>query len=76
PNVNVNDEIFKADGKVRYNVRPTIRAIDELNIETLHEKQNFVDASFLKSGITFTVYRDSKGTEKKFPYDLIPRIIS
>lgn len=76
PYVNVYDEIFTADGKVRDNVRQTIRAIDELNLETLHEKQKFVDASFLKSGITFTVYSDSQGTEKIFPFDLIPRIIS
>lgn len=76
PYVNVYDEIFTADGKVRDNVRQAIRAIDELNLETLHEKQKFVDASFLKSGITSTVYSDSQGTEKIFPFDLIPRIIS
>ncbi|MDE5014755.1 circularly permuted type 2 ATP-grasp protein, partial [Francisella tularensis subsp. holarctica] len=36
PYVNVYDEIFTAEGKVRDNVRQTIRAIDELNLETLH----------------------------------------
>ncbi|APD50392.1 circularly permuted type 2 ATP-grasp protein [Francisella hispaniensis] len=76
PYANVYDEIFTADGKVRNDVRQAIKAIDELNLETLHEKQKFVDASFLKSGITFTVYSDSQGTEKIFPFDLIPRIIS
>ena len=29
----------------------------------------------LSQGITFTVYNDSQGTEKIFPFDLIPRII-
>ena len=33
------------------------------------------DQSFLSQGITFTVYNDSQGTEKIFPFDLIPRII-
>ncbi len=31
--------------------------------------------SFLTQGITFTVYNDNRGTEKIFPFDLIPRII-
>ena len=78
PYANAYDEIFTVDGKVRDDVRQVIKAIDELNLETLYEKQKFVDASFLKSGITFTVYSDSRGTEteKIFPFDLIPRIIS
>ena len=33
------------------------------------------DLSFLLQGITFTVYSDGRGTERLFPFDLIPRII-
>jgi uncharacterized circularly permuted ATP-grasp superfamily protein len=32
--------------------------------------------SFLHQGITFTVYSDAPGTERIFPYDLLPRIIT
>ncbi len=31
--------------------------------------------TFLNQGITFTVYSDNQGTERIFPFDLIPRII-
>jgi uncharacterized circularly permuted ATP-grasp superfamily protein len=34
-----------------------------------------VDLAFLRQGITFNVYGDAQGTEKIFPFDLIPRII-
>src|SRR5258708_16260804 len=33
------------------------------------------DLCFLLQGITFTVYSDGRGTERLFPFDLIPRII-
>src|SRR6185436_4768435 len=34
------------------------------------------DIGFLNQGITFTVYGHDEGTEKIFPYDLLPRIIT
>ncbi|WP_432772777.1 circularly permuted type 2 ATP-grasp protein [Francisella salimarina] len=67
---------FSNEGHVRGDVSQAIKTIDELSVESLYEKQKFVDASFLKNGITFTVYSDTQGTEKIFPFDLIPRIIS
>ncbi len=33
------------------------------------------DLSYLVQGITFTVYSDGRGTERLFPFDLVPRII-
>ncbi|MED7818977.1 MULTISPECIES: circularly permuted type 2 ATP-grasp protein [unclassified Francisella] len=72
----VYDEIFSSEGNVRNDVYQAIKTIDELSEESLYEKQKFVDASFLKNGITFTVYNNSEGTEKIFPFDLIPRVIS
>ena len=35
-----------------------------------------MDLSFLTQGITFNVYGHGEGTEKIFPYDLLPRIIT
>ncbi|CAA6678535.1 MULTISPECIES: circularly permuted type 2 ATP-grasp protein [unclassified Lentimonas] len=43
--------------------------------EEMNEKQRLVNDGFLEQGITFTVYGDDKGTERIFPFDLIPRII-
>lgn len=76
PYSGVYDEIFSSEGNVRSDVYQAIKTIDELSEESLYEKQKFVDASFLKNGITFTVYDNSEGTEKIFPFDLIPRVIS
>lgn len=38
-------------------------------------KRQSVDLAFLRQGVTFNVYGDSAGTEKIFPFDLLPRII-
>ena len=49
--------------------------IDRLTDHEIEEKRRQADSSFLEHGITFTVYGDEEGTEKIFPFDLIPRII-
>jgi len=41
----------------------------------LKERRQHADLAFLLQGITFTVYSDGRGTERLFPFDLIPRII-
>jgi uncharacterized circularly permuted ATP-grasp superfamily protein len=43
--------------------------------EEFEAKRRAVDLAFLRQGITFNVYGDSQGTERIFPFDLIPRII-
>ena len=42
----------------------------------LRQRQSAADLAFLNQGITFTVYGQKEGTERIFPYDLIPRIIT
>ena len=50
--------------------------INNMPREELLQRQQAADLSFLHQGITFTVYGREEGTEKIFPYDLIPRIIT
>ncbi len=50
--------------------------ISKMPHEELVKRQQAADLSFLHQGITFTVYGREEGTEKIFPYDLIPRIIT
>ncbi len=38
-------------------------------------KRELAASTFLTQGITFTVYNDDQGTERIFPFDLVPRII-
>ena len=44
--------------------------------DELRRRQQVADLSFLHQGITFTVYGREEGTERIFPYDLLPRIIT
>lgn len=69
------DEMFTADGKVRPHYQKLYQRLNEMNGKGFDQKREAVDLSFLRMGITFTVYGDSQGTEKIFPFDLIPRII-
>ncbi len=69
------DEMFEADGKVRPHYARLMARLKELSFKEVEQKQEAVDLAFLRLGITFTVYGDDQGTERIFPFDLIPRII-
>ena len=53
-----------------------LRTLLELPPDELRKSQQAADLSFLHQGITFTVYGNEEGTERIFPYDLLPRIIT
>ncbi len=69
------DEMFEASGEVRPHYRQLMRRFNELGEMEFADKRRAVDLSFLRMGVTFTVYGDERGTERIFPFDLIPRII-
>jgi uncharacterized circularly permuted ATP-grasp superfamily protein len=69
------DEMFSAEMQVRPHYHNLLERLNELSVEEFHQKRESVDLSFLRQGITFTVYGEKEGTEKIFPFDLIPRII-
>src|SRR4051812_43837720 len=70
------DEMFAAEGTARRHYQRLFQRILQLAPEELHQRQKAADTSFLHQGITFTVYGANEGTERIFPYDLLPRIIS
>jgi uncharacterized circularly permuted ATP-grasp superfamily protein len=70
------DEMFEADGSVRTHYRGIFQPLLELPAEELQRRQQAADVSFLHQGITFTIYGNDEGTERIFPYDLLPRIIT
>jgi uncharacterized circularly permuted ATP-grasp superfamily protein len=70
------DEMFDPAEGPRPAYRNVHRRIMELLPEELRRKQHAADLSFLNQGITFTVYGRDEGTERIFPYDLLPRIIT
>ena len=70
------DEMFEKEGVPREAWTPLFKRVLELPPEELRARQQAADAAFLHNGVTFTVYGREEGTERIFPYDLIPRIIS
>jgi uncharacterized circularly permuted ATP-grasp superfamily protein len=40
------------------------------------DARRLADRDFLNQGITFTVYGEAEGTERVFPFDLIPRVLT
>jgi uncharacterized circularly permuted ATP-grasp superfamily protein len=70
------DEMFDASGEPRPPYRALLRRLVDLPVDDLRRRQREADAAFLQQGITFTVYGDKGGTERVFPYDLVPRILT
>src|SRR5690349_792927 len=70
------DEMFDGEGVPRASYLALYRRLLDLPAEELRRRQQAADLSFLHQGITFTVYGRDEGTEKIFPYDLLPRIIT
>ncbi len=69
------DEMFAAPGEVRPHYRILLERFAEMGDGELDRKQLLASETFLNQGVTFTVYSDNQGTERIFPFDLIPRII-
>ncbi len=70
------DEMFGADGLRRPQYEALYARLDAIPPEELRRRQKAADLSFLHQGITFAVYGREEGTERIFPYDLLPRIIT
>jgi uncharacterized circularly permuted ATP-grasp superfamily protein len=70
------DEMFQQDRSPRCHYEALYRRLLELPPHELQRRQQSADQHFLHQGITFTVYGSDQGTERVFPYDLLPRIIS
>ena len=78
PNYDVGkffDEMFAVGPEVRPHYRRLAERLGSLPEADFHQHRAAVDLAFLRRGVTFTVYNDSEGTERIFPFDLIPRII-
>lgn len=69
------DELFDENCMPRNGVQLLIDKIEALPDGELLKKQQEAESLLLKMGITFNVYGRDEGTEKIFPFDIIPRII-
>jgi len=70
------DEMFEANLTPRSHYNALYKRLLELPAEEFQRRQAAADTSFLNQGITFNVYGAEQGTERIFPYDLLPRVIT
>ena len=70
------DEMFDPDGHTRPQYEALLQHFLSLPQEELRRRKHSADLAFLNQGITFTVYGRQEGTERIFPHDLLPRLIT
>lgn len=70
------DEMFEAEGAPRPHYEHLLQRVQSVSVEELRRSKREADVSFFNQGITFTVYGRKEGTERIFPHDLLPRIIT
>ena len=70
------DEMFAPGHVPRDAYRLLFDRLIELPASEWRQRQQAADRAFLNQGVTFTVYGNDEGTERIFPYDILPRIIT
>jgi uncharacterized circularly permuted ATP-grasp superfamily protein len=69
------DEMFEAPGVPRPHYQKVMEGVGKLAPVEFEDRRQLADLAFLLQGITFTVYSDGRGTERLFPFDLMPRVL-
>ena len=69
------DELFVNQGQPRPEAELLIRRVNAMTLVELQQRQQAVQNTLFKLGVTFNVYSDTQGTERIFPFDVIPRIV-
>jgi uncharacterized circularly permuted ATP-grasp superfamily protein len=70
------DEMFAAPSEPRAHYRGLHDLLRDVPLAEMRRRKQAADISFLHQGITFTVYGREEGTERIFPHDLLPRIVT
>ncbi|HZP05531.1 MAG TPA: circularly permuted type 2 ATP-grasp protein [Terracidiphilus sp.] len=70
------DEMRASNGDLRQHYRALAETLATLPADELQRRKQSADLAFLTQGITFTVYGREEGTERIFPYDLLPRLVT
>ena len=69
------DELYESDGAPRPHYASLAATFGRLGRDEILARVQAINTALLQRGVTFTVYADSAGTERVFPFDVIPRII-
>lgn len=76
PHPGTYDELFEAPGVPRAGFQRVLAALGASSAEEFASCQALAEMAMLNQGVTFSVYADNRGTEKVFPFDLVPRIVA
>ncbi len=69
------DELFE-NGTPRAAFAQVAQLLDAIGPEGFARAQALAEHALLQQGVTFSVYGDARGTEKIFPFCLLPRLIA
>jgi uncharacterized circularly permuted ATP-grasp superfamily protein len=70
------DEMFAAPARPRPGSKLLAETLETVPTPELLQRQRAAELSLLQLGITFNVYGDRRGTERIWPFDIIPRVVS
>src|SRR5262245_58261146 len=69
------DEMFREDGLPRPKMAKFVKRLEALADGDLVRHQKAAESMLRNLGITFAVYGHQDGTEKVWPFDILPRVI-
>lgn len=70
------DELYAPGGAPRPHYEPLANTLSGIGRDDMIGRVQAINTALLQRGVTFTVYADSAGTERVFPFDVIPRILT
>ncbi len=70
------DEFFDDKGRVHPAVAPVVDKLNELTRPDFRRLKKLAEETFVRGGVTFTLYEGKEATERIFPFDLMPRVIA
>ncbi|MFL5454325.1 MAG: circularly permuted type 2 ATP-grasp protein [Myxococcales bacterium] len=71
-----HDELFEAQGRFRPEFKTALATFAARSVEDYNRSVALAEMALLNQGVTFSVYKSDQGTEKIFPFCLLPRLIS
>lgn len=69
------DELIQPSGEPRPGAKILVERLESLADGEILARQKASEAAMYNMGITFTVYGNDDGTEKIFPFDIVPRVV-
>jgi len=70
------DEMFEPDATPRSGAAHIAKALAALSVDEIRRRHAIAERELLQKGITFNVYGAEGGTERIFPFDVVPRVVS